>query len=141
MGSFLRFKDCCCMTFTYLLCSHWVIKPLSYMKRVFCLSFILIVTQLLHADVTPASLFQDNMVIQRDARVAVWGKGSPGEIVKVSGSWSQEMAESKVDKNGKWKVRIETPQAGGPHTLTIQGKNRVSLNNILSGDVWLCSGQ
>jgi sialate O-acetylesterase len=90
-----------------------------------------------HAVVRPASHFLDNMVIQRDTAANVWGTG---ESVFVSGSWGQE-ASATADGKGDWMVQLQTPAAGGPYTLTFQGGNRVVLKNVLSGDVWICSGQ
>ncbi|MBT3194376.1 MAG: hypothetical protein HN341_17660 [Verrucomicrobia bacterium] len=92
------------------------------------------------ADIKPAGLFTDNMVIQRDTQAAVWGWGDAGEKVTVGGSWGKS-ASTTVDKAGKWQVKLQTPAAGGPFTLTIKGNNTVEINNVLSGDVWLCSGQ
>jgi sialate O-acetylesterase len=92
------------------------------------------------ADIKPAGLFTDNMVIQRETKAPVWGWGDAGEKVTVSGSWGKS-ARTTVDDTGKWTVKLQTPAAGGPYTLTLKGDNTVELKNILSGDVWLCSGQ
>jgi len=92
------------------------------------------------ADIKPAGLFTDNMVIQRETEAPVWGWGDTGEKVTVSGSWG-ETASTTVGEAGKWTVTLQTPPAGGPFTITIEGNNTVELKNILSGDVWLCSGQ
>ena len=92
------------------------------------------------ADVKPAQLFMDNMVIQRETQAPVWGWADAGEKVTVVGSWG-ELATTTTDKAGKWSVKLQTPSAGGPYTITLNGKNTVELKNVLSGDVWLCSGQ
>jgi sialate O-acetylesterase len=92
------------------------------------------------ADVKPAGLFVDNMVIQRETRAPVWGWGDAGEKVTVTGSWGNE-ATATVDETGTWSVKLQTPAAGGPYTITLKGNNTVELKNVLSGDVWLCSGQ
>ncbi|VGO18388.1 sialate O-acetylesterase [Pontiella sulfatireligans] len=92
------------------------------------------------ADVKPAGLFVDNMVIQRETQAPVWGWADAGEKVTVTGSWGGA-ASTTADKAGKWSVKLQTPSAGGPHTITLKGKNTVELKNVLSGDVWLCSGQ
>ena len=92
------------------------------------------------ADVKPAGLFRDNMVIQREAQAPVWGKADAGEQVTVTGSWG-ESARAVTGEDGKWSVKLQTPAAGGPHTIALKGKNSVELKNVLSGDVWLCSGQ
>lgn len=92
------------------------------------------------ADIKPAGLFTDNMVIQRETEAPVWGWGDTGEKVTVSGSWG-ETASTTVGEAGKWTVTLQTPPAGGPFTITIEGNNTVEIKNVLSGEVWLCSGQ
>jgi len=92
------------------------------------------------ADVKPAQLFMDNMVIQRETQAAVWGMADAGEKVTVTGSWGAS-ATTTADESGKWMVKLKTPKAGGPYTITFKGKNTIELKNVLSGDVWLCSGQ
>lgn len=88
---------------------------------------------------TPAFL-SENMVLQRNDTVAIWGKDSPKTKIFVRGSWGKE-SEGVADKNGRWKVNIITPEAGGPYTVTIKGSSTKTINNVLIGEVWLCSGQ
>ncbi|MDG1358488.1 MAG: 9-O-acetylesterase, partial [Akkermansiaceae bacterium] len=92
------------------------------------------------ADVTPAALFTDHMVIQRDTEAPVWGSADAGEKVTVTASWGATVSAT-ADDAGKWKVALKTPAAGGPHTITLKGNNSIKINNVLSGEVWLCSGQ
>ena len=92
------------------------------------------------ADVRPAALFADGMVIQRETKAPVWGSADAGEQVTVTGSWG-DTAATTADASGKWSVKLKTPKAGGPHTLTIQGNNFVEIKDVLSGEVWFCSGQ
>ena len=106
-----------------------------------CLSLLLAALPLgAIAEVQPASLFVDHMVIQRDTEAPVWGTADAGEAVNVSASWGAS-AKTVADADGKWSVKLQTPAAGGPHTLTFSGNNTVELQDVLSGDVWLCSGQ
>jgi len=90
------------------------------------------------AQVKPASLFSDNMVLQREINVPVWGTASTGESVTVE---FEGQKLTTTAKDGKWKVNLKPLKAGGPFTMTIKGKNTVTINNILVGEVWLCSGQ
>jgi sialate O-acetylesterase len=92
------------------------------------------------ADVRPAGLFADGMIVQRETQAPVWGWADAGEKVTVTGSWGQS-ASTTADEAGKWSVKLQTPAAGGPYTVTLKGKNTIELKNVLSGDVWLCSGQ
>ncbi|MBC8869345.1 MAG: sialate O-acetylesterase [Planctomycetes bacterium] len=103
-------------------------------------AFVTLTAPLAQAEVKPAQLFTDHMVIQREAQAAVWGWADPDEKVTVSGSWGRQ-ASAVADAKGKWHVTLQTPPAGGPHTLTLKGKNTVEIHNVMSGDVWLCSGQ
>ena len=109
-----------------------------------CKSFIFtstaVLTTTVTADVKPAQLFTDNMVIQRETQAPVWGWADAGEKVTVTGSWGK-VASTTANENGKWMVTLATPVAGEPHTLVFKGNNTVEKNNVLSGDVWLCSGQ
>lgn len=92
------------------------------------------------AEVSLPALFANDMVIQRNTQAPVWGWADPGEQVTVTASWGGE-ARATADQNGRWEVRLATPEAGGPHTLTLEGTNTLTLENVLSGDVWICSGQ
>ena len=90
------------------------------------------------AEVKPNSLFSNNVVLQREAVLPVWGTASEGEKISV------EFCGQKVKtfaKNGKWRVELKPLKAGGPFTMTIQGKNKIEITNVLVGDVWVCSGQ
>jgi len=90
------------------------------------------------AEVKPNALFSDNAVLQQNASVPVWGTAKEGEKVTVT---LDGQAETTVAKGGKWMVRLKPHKAGGPFTLTIAGENTVTVNNVLVGEVWVCSGQ
>ena len=92
------------------------------------------------ADVKPARIFNENMVLQRDAEVPVWGWADPGEQVEVS--FAGQTRSTTADADGAWEVRFSPFSLNrNGETMTIRGKNTVELKNILVGDVWLCSGQ
>lgn len=84
-------------------------------------------------------LFSDHAVLQRGVRVPVWGWAKPGE--KVTVAFHGEEQSSTVAADGRWQVRIGPFQAGGPFTMTVSGPESVTINDILVGDVWICSGQ
>jgi sialate O-acetylesterase len=90
-------------------------------------------------DVTCACPFTDNMVLQRDAAVRVWGMADPGERVTVEIAGDKQSAAARAD--GAWQVTLAKHAAGGPHTMVVSGNNRLEFNNVLFGEVWLCSGQ
>ncbi|HZV36083.1 MAG TPA: sialate O-acetylesterase, partial [Verrucomicrobiae bacterium] len=90
------------------------------------------------ADVRLPNLFSDNMVLQQGMKVTVWGWADDGEEVTVS--FRGQKAKT-VARDGKWMVHLHKLKAGGPDTLTVSGKNSITLNNVLVGEVWVCSGQ
>lgn len=106
-------------------------------KLIFCLG---ILSSILLADVEIQPIFGDNMVLQRNSTVNLWGTAKPGERVNITTSWKKS-AKFNTLKDGKWKIELKTPDAGGPHTITIRGKNTIKINNIMFGEVWLCTGQ
>jgi sialate O-acetylesterase len=93
-----------------------------------------------HMIVMPA-IFSDNMVLQQNTQAPFWGKAEPGETVSVNCSWG-ESAEATVDNDGMWQAKLKTPRAGGPYIVKIQiGDSTIEYKNVMSGEVWLCSGQ
>ncbi len=86
------------------------------------------------------SFFSNNMVLQRNEGVSIWGQDSPNVEIEVSGSWGNK-SYTKSNKEGFWKLKLQTPQAGGPYTVLINGSKQITLTNVLIGEVWLCSGQ
>jgi sialate O-acetylesterase len=87
------------------------------------------------------AIFSDHMVIQRETDAPVWGWADPGEAVTVIGSWKNTSVTTRAGKDGRWMTKLPTPEAGGPHQITIQGSNRVSIEGVFAGEVWICSGQ
>jgi sialate O-acetylesterase len=79
------------------------------------------------------------MVLQRDTKVKIWGWASAGENVTVS--FNDKNYQTTTDRNGKWLVTMNPMKAGGPYTMNITGSNHITLQNIVIGDVWVCSGQ
>jgi sialate O-acetylesterase len=100
---------------------------------------VMIASSVATADVKLQPLFGDNMVLQRDMKVPVWGTAAPGEAVTVT--ISGQRAEAAADKDGKWMVRLAPMKAGGPFELTVAGKNTLTIKNVMVGEVWMASGQ
>lgn len=91
--------------------------------------------------VTLPSIFSDNMVLQQQTNAPVWGKANANAMVKLNTSWDGKNYSTKTDVNGKWKITVRTPNAGGPYKITISDGEKMALNNVLIGEVWICSGQ
>ncbi|MEE6188212.1 hypothetical protein PIECOFPK_00683 [Mycovorax composti] len=92
-----------------------------------------------HSQIKLPQLVRDSMILQRNAKVNIWGWASPGE--KVTVNFKGKKYTTKAGGDGKWKVQLQPQPAGGPYTMTLSGKNKITLNHILIGDVWLACGQ
>ncbi len=101
--------------------------------------FCLCLLQHVSAQVRLPRLIRDSMILQRDARVKLWGWANAGE--KVTVTFNKKKYRTKTGSNGKWMVTLTPTKAGGPYTMNIDASNHLSLTNILMGDVWLCAGQ
>ena len=84
-------------------------------------------------------LVSDGMVLQRDAKVKIWGWASDGENISVQ--FIDSAYNTTANKNGEWEVVLSGLKAGGPYTMQINASNSVTINDIVVGDVWVCSGQ
>lgn len=92
----------------------------------------------LHAEVKPNPLFTAGAVLQQGQSVPIWGTADEGEKVSVE---IAGQTASTTTKDGMWRVDLKALKAGGPHKMTIKGSNTVEIDNILVGEVWVCSGQ
>lgn len=101
------------------------------------LSILLVST--VKAEIKLPDLVGSNMVLQRGKELKLWGYGKAGE--KVTLSFAGKTHHSVTAENGKWTINAPALKAGGPYSMQIQGENKIILNNILIGDVWICSGQ
>ncbi len=120
------------------------------MKRfiLFFTVFLLFFAQnLAHSEVTLPHVIGNNMVLQRDMQVPIWGWASAGEEVTITLSAEAEGVEPLstrtvvADAEGNWQIKLPAMAAGGPYTLRVKGSNTLELTNILFGEVWVCSGQ
>ncbi len=109
--------------------------------RAFSVSLFIILVYCLPAtaQVSLPGFFGDNMVLQRNSPIPVWGWAKAGE--KITVGFNRQIKSTKADKTGRWMVRLDAETAGGPFQLSITGKNTIQLENVLVGDVWLCTGQ
>ena len=101
---------------------------------------MLVTSAAVRAELTPASLFTDDMVLQQKQTDPVWGKAEPNEMVTVA--IHGQSVKTTAGADGNWSVRLQPMDAGGPFEMTIAGaKDTVTLKNVLVGEVWICSGQ
>jgi len=116
------------------------------MKRVFAIVlltlFNLLLLQSVKAELRLPAIVSSNMVLQRNTTVELWGWADAGEKVSIKASWLKQSLETKAGPNGKWHFSVKTTDSKEPQTIEIiSGTSTISLNNILFGEVWLCSGQ
>ncbi len=109
------------------------------MKKKALLILALCVSALGYADVRLPKILGDNMVLQRNKPLTIWGWADPSE--KVTVQFNKQTKSGKADKVGKWIITLAAESAGGPFQLIAKGKNTITLSNILVGEVWVCSGQ
>jgi sialate O-acetylesterase len=103
------------------------------------LALLVVVQPRARGDVKVPAIFGSQMVLQRDQKDRVWGWAEAGEdiTVKIAG----QSHSTKAGADGSWQVMLDPMPAGGPHTLAIEGKNTLSFDQVLIGEVWICSGQ
>ena len=106
------------------------------MKKAFLSLALLLSALVANATVRLPKIFSDNMVIQRNAEIRIWGWADPKENVFIA--LNGKKVKTIASENGEWEISLPAMKAGGPYTLLV---NDIKVNNILIGDVYLCSGQ
>ena len=84
-------------------------------------------------------LVSDGMVLQRDANIKIWGWAAPNEAISIN--FINVNYQATANSTGNWELQLSNLTAGGPYTMTLTASNTITINDILIGDVWLCSGQ
>lgn len=112
---------------------------MNLLKKLYivCLFFTSVLT--VNGQIKLPKLISDGMILQRDTNVKIWGWSSPTENITIH--FLDTEYKISASKNGEWELQLSNLKAGGPHKMTIEGKNSIEIDNILIGDVWLCSGQ
>src|SRR5579859_2995856 len=111
------------------------------MRKLCLLSLLLSGLIVCNANVRLPSVLSSNMVLQQRSQADLWGWCEPGEKIAITASWDGRVDSVRGTRDGHWKCQLSTPAAGGPYTITIKGQNTLTLENILIGEVWVCSGQ
>jgi len=93
------------------------------------------------ADVQLPAIIGNHMVLQQKMKALLWGKAIPGVSFKIYTSWNKEVYKVEANAEGKWRVYVATGIAGGPYKVVIESDTKISLENVLLGEVWVCSGQ
>ncbi|MDO4159386.1 MAG: sialate O-acetylesterase [Prevotellaceae bacterium] len=112
-------------------------------RLILTLSAICLMFANIQAKVKLPHLIGDNMVLQQNTDARLWGKATPGATVVVGVSWSSDTYRAVAGADGKWLLTVKTPEASmTPLSITFDdGDGKVTINNVLSGEVWVCAGQ
>ncbi|SDM30847.1 sialate O-acetylesterase [Catalinimonas alkaloidigena] len=94
-----------------------------------------------YANVNLPAIIGEHMVLQQNDTVTLWGWANPLEEITITPGWKAAPVKVTADHNATWRVQVPTPAAGGPYSLTFQGYNTIKFEDVLIGEVWLCSGQ
>jgi len=93
------------------------------------------------ANVRLPAVIGSHMVLQQQSNVTIWGWCDAGENIKLKTTWDTTTYNAVGSSSAKWTMKVKTPLAGGPYQITITGNNNIVLEDILIGEVWVCSGQ
>src|SRR5688572_2584084 len=109
------------------------------MKNLLATAVLLLLSLTCQAVIRLPKILSDNMVLQRNKPITLWGWAEPKE--KITVQFNQQTKSVQADPSGNWRVVLLPEAAGGPFQLSFKGKNTITLSNILVGEVWVCSGQ
>ena len=93
------------------------------------------------ADVRLPAVLNNHMVLQQRSAVKLWGWAGPGDKVFITTSWDHKTDSVKATRDADWQINIQTPTAGGPYSILFKSGNSIELNDVMIGEVWVCSGQ
>lgn len=110
-------------------------------SRILLPGLLLFAGNISDAQVVLPACFTDNMVLQQQTKVNLWGTETPGINFTILTSWNNKSYPVKANARGNWKIKVSTPVYGGPYTITFNDGKITTLQNILIGEVWVCSGQ
>lgn len=106
------------------------------------LLFTFVWSSTIAAQIKLPALVSDNMVLQQNTKVNLWGWAKPNENIKIQLGWQKETIETQADAKGNWKVSVPTPKASKKsYDIKLEASNTITLHNVLLGEVWICSGQ
>ena len=109
--------------------------------RKLCCAIVALIGLTANAKVRLPQFFADTMVLQQQTECNIWGWTEPGRKVVVNTSWDKKSHTATARKDGRFEVKVLTPEAGGPYSIAFSDGDVVQLNNVMVGEVWLCSGQ
>ena len=123
----------------FFLNANRFLKPLKFIRRGITTCILLMLGLSSFAQVKLPRIIRDSMILQRDTKINIWGWASKGE--KVSVKFNSKTYKTTTDNDGKWILQLAANKSRRPIHNGHSGKNKISLHDILIGDVWLCAGQ
>lgn len=111
------------------------------MNKIILTNIFILIANFAFSEIWLPAIFSDNMVLQQNSDVKIWGKADKNSEITICTSWNNNEVKCKSDKNGNWQTTLKTTNYGGPFSLKISDGKEVVINNVLLGEVWLCSGQ
>lgn len=112
------------------------------MKKLNLLIFITVLSFNSFAELKLPFFFSDGMVLQQKMQVPIWGKATPGAAIQVFTLWNLSTTKTTADSQGNWKVKVQTPAAGGPYRMVIkENKLSLTIKDVMIGEVWILGGQ
>lgn len=111
------------------------------MRKLLVLFLMAVSITSLSAKVVLPDIIASHMVLQQCDSIKLWGHGSSGTVIKITPSWGQKTYKTVVNEKGEWQVAVYTPSAGGPYNIVFDDGDKIILEDVLIGEVWLCSGQ
>lgn len=111
------------------------------MRKLFLLTALFAAATTISAKVVLPKIFASGMVMQQQTDANLWGEAKADATVKIATSWNKKTVSVKAGNDGKWIAKIQTPAAGGPYSITFSDGEKTVIDNILVGELWICSGQ
>ena len=111
------------------------------MRKLFLLTALFAAATTISAKVVLPKIFASGMVMQQQTDANLWGEAKADATVKIATSWNKKTVSVKAGNDGKWTAKIQTPAAGGPYSITFNDSEKTVIDNILVGELWICSGQ
>lgn len=116
-------------------------KKLILLRNVMILLCFLTVGSNAWAKVRLPNIIGSHMVLQQKSKVKLWGWAAASETITIKTTWDTTTYKAVANNGAQWESEINTPAAGGSYTITIEGENKIVLEDVLIGEVWVCSGQ
>jgi sialate O-acetylesterase len=113
----------------------------KHISKILLSGLLLFIINISNAQIVLPACFTDNMVLQQQTKVNLWGTESPGKSFTIITSWNKKTYKVTANENGNWEIKASTPMYGGPYTITFNDGQTTTLKDILIGEVWVCSGQ